>query len=655
MPNEDALRRAVAKPILASVFAASSETLALNALAEADIAADAAWDAVKTPEELAARQREMHARFVAALGGFPARTPLRAQVTGVIPNLGTAPRNYRIEKVVFQSQPGFYVTANVYVPEGGGDAPRAAILVPLGHTDNGKCGHSYQRMGMLGAAAGFVTMLYDPVDQGERVQSPDLLSPKGHNHSGALACRLGWCFARIRVWDAMRALDYLAGRPDVDGDRLCVAGISGGGTLTSLVMALDDRVKAAAPACYLSTLHDVFEHRFPSDAEQEHYGQLAFGLNHLGYLLLRAPMPVLVSCMTDDFFPYRGTMSTFAHAQALAKRLGWGERFAYVRATGPHSWPEGSKLASIDWFRHWARGDGNELPASFDGYRHHNVGYLFDNAYSYRQKPIDGFQADEALHATPGGTVLKLPGARTTADLFREELARLGRARAGRRPTPDAVARLAGIRRTGRPSSRCVVLESERVADMRVERLSFFTEDGAQLPATLLLPAAAKGAPRLVCSEEPRASRVPAALKSLSDGHAVLLPDLCGWGEIGTFRRKFFDQAVPDETLAMTWYPVGRSLVGIRAENLLDCAAYLKARFGAAPVLESGGRAVIPARHARFVAPELFDCARAESRLPSSWSDEVRANAKANFADAVHGALALYDWTDLEPVPEPRP
>ena len=126
----------------------------------------------------------------------------------------------------------------------------------------------------------------------------------------------------------------------------------------------------------------------------------------------------------------------------------------------------------------------------------------------------------------------------------------------------------------------------------------------------------------------------------------MLLPDLCGWGEIGRFARKFSAQAVPDETLAMTWYPLGRSLVGIRAENIIDCAAALAARFST-PRLVACGRAVIPAVHARFVAPAAVSGAVEMFDKPPAWTEEVRSGAKANFADSVHGALAVYDWPQL--------
>ena len=653
----DPLEAAVARPVLPSALAGSSELLAMSALAEADIAADEAWRKVKTPEEMSARQRTMRASFLAALGGLPARTPLQTRTSGTI----LLDDGIRIEKVLFASQSNFWVTGNVYVPraDAGFRKPYPALLVPCGHTDNGKAAVGYQYAGIAGARAGFLTLVYDPVDQGERVVSPDRVSWRGHNWGGALADRLGWSFARIRVWDAMRALDYLQERPDVDKEKLCVYGISGGGTVTSLVMSLDDRVKAAAPACYLSTIHDTFESRFPSDAEQEHFGQLTFGLNHLGYLLLRAPSPVLVCCTLGDIFPYRGMVATYAAAQDVVGRFGWSDRFALIRGTCGHYWTEGSRQASLDWFRRWVKGERDALRADFDSYRAENVGLnLGGKDYGFVQKQIATFREERELDATPEGRTCSLPGARTVHDLLKDELTRLqssaqkrspplGEAASRRFITAETVARLAGIRLTGRPVAQANVLGTEKLSGMTLERLSFFSSDGAQFPAVLIIPIRVSAPPTVICGDGPRAARLAQARRRLAEGSPVLLPDLCGWGEIGRFARKFSAQAVPDETLAMTWYPLGRSLVGIRAENLIDCANMLNARFGVPPRLVACGRAVIPAVHARFVAPAAFTDAVEMHDKPPAWADEIRTGAKANFADSVHGALAVYDWPAL--------
>ena len=84
----------------------------------------------------------------------------------------------------------------------------------------------------------------------------------------------------------MRAIDYVLSRPEVDASRLGYMGQSGGGTMTALMEAADDRIKAAAPSCFLTSLRNLCAYMGPQDGEQNIYGQLAFGLNHAGYVLL---------------------------------------------------------------------------------------------------------------------------------------------------------------------------------------------------------------------------------------------------------------------------------------------------------------------------------------------------------------------------------
>ena len=89
----------------------------------------------------------------------------------------------------------------------------------------------------------------------------------------------------------MRSLDYLASRPEIDPTRLGCTGCSGGGTLTSYLMALDERIVAAAPSCYLTSLERLFATIGPQDAEQNITGQVAFGMEHADYCAAALPAP----------------------------------------------------------------------------------------------------------------------------------------------------------------------------------------------------------------------------------------------------------------------------------------------------------------------------------------------------------------------------
>lgn len=373
-------------------------------LEAADRAADAAWDAVPDLPSLLARREALRERLRAAIGGFPQRTPLHAKVTARVPRDG-----YCIEKVLFESLPGFHVPALVFVPDPARfPAPYPAVLVSCGHSSVGKAEPDYQRACVMGAREGFLMMIYDPIDQGERAMSTDGLCCDGHNQIGAKAHGVGLSMARFRVWDGMRALDYLQSRPDVRADRLGLMGNSGAGTMTALIAALDPRVRAASPSCYITTIRDVVRTSGPQDAEQCVFGQLRDGINHAS-LVLMADAAVRLQFSTEDFFPIEGALSTFDVVRRTAERCGVGARYSATVSLGPHGWKESSRRSSLDWMRQWLM---DEPPNG-----------RTDSDYAAVQAAFDPSEADFGLppdeaNATPSGSVLAWPGERTASDVL---------------------------------------------------------------------------------------------------------------------------------------------------------------------------------------------------------------------------------------------
>src|ERR1017187_6374017 len=146
-----------------------SEMLKSYLLDQARIHFDArrkAIAAIKTPADVERRQKELRAFFLASLGDLPERTPLNPHVVGALKRDG-----YRVEKVIFESRPRHHVTGNLYLPEGAGPFP--GVLLPCGHSDNGKAHESYQRISILLARNGMAVLCYDPIGQGERFQLLD--------------------------------------------------------------------------------------------------------------------------------------------------------------------------------------------------------------------------------------------------------------------------------------------------------------------------------------------------------------------------------------------------------------------------------------------------------------------------------------------------
>ena len=215
--------------------------------------------------------------------------------------------SFTIEKVIYESLPGFYITADVYRPNQPGRYP--AVLLQSGHTQEGK--PENQRLAANLAMKGFVVLCFDPVGQGERVQtySPELDAPLSgwsvpeHIEMGAQAQLIGEGLSRYFIWDAERSIDYLVSRRDVDGSRIGAAGCSGGGALTTFVGGLDPRLKVVIPACYPSSFRLLFS-TFGPDAEMIFPKFLASGLDTADFVELSAPTPWLIQATERDQFHF---------------------------------------------------------------------------------------------------------------------------------------------------------------------------------------------------------------------------------------------------------------------------------------------------------------------------------------------------------------
>jgi cephalosporin-C deacetylase-like acetyl esterase len=594
--------------------------------------------ALKTPADVEQRQKQLHHKFLQALGDFPDQTPLNATVTGKEQRDG-----YRIEKVIYESRPNHHVTAILYLPEG--KPPFPGVLVPCGHSANGKAAETYQRISILLAKNGLAALCYDPIGQGERSQ---LLAASGkpaiagstseHTMVGVGALLVGRNTASYRIWDGIRSLDYLASRPEIDPQRLGCTGNSGGGTLTAYLMALEPRIVAAAPSCYLTSLERLFETIGPQDAEQNITGQVAFGIEHADYVTLRAPRPTLICVGTRDYFDIHGAWTSFREAKGIYGILGHGERVDLFEYNDTHGFSKPRREAALRWMRRWLLNQ-NDAPT----------------------EPDFPIAADADIQCTRTGQVLEDFKGVSAFDLNALREKELARLRRRDRPSGEALARtvrqllaLPGRIAPARPSSAGELKRDGYV----IRQLSFDTEPGICVAGLLFVPEKpARDVPLVVYlhGEGKSADAAPqgAIAKLVQAGQRVLALDLRGQGETAPAPAKGPNYFGVDQKEAFLALHLNRPLLGQRVYDLLAVLEGMPDLAGDGVHLVGVGSAGPIALHAAVVDGRIRQLSLRESVI--SWSAVVRTPISINqLTNVVPRALEHYDLPDLAAALAPR-
>ncbi|MBQ6598949.1 MAG: acetylxylan esterase [Lentisphaeria bacterium] len=361
---------------------------------------------LKTREDAEKFVAETRAR-VRTCFPFPAeKCPLNAKVTGT-----TDYPEFTMEKIMFHSRENYTVTANFFLPKKReGKVP--AVLFVCGHAGEGKGSATYQTAMRGLAMRGFAVLAIDPVGQGERHQFLDVpgFSKSApcteHNILGKQMLLNGDWFGAWRTYDAVRGLDYLLTRPEIDPARVGVHGNSGGGTLTTWVSAVDDRFFAAAPSCFVTTwVHDI-ENELPSDIEQCPPNAMKYGLEISDFLIASAPRPYLLLGQKNDFFDPRGIAEVRDELKGLYKLLGCDDRIELCIGPTNHGLSVTLREAAYDFF---CRRAGIANPAKEEG-------------------KIATPELAET-YAAPDGEVFNMPDERRAHDLIVEKTAALKAAR----------------------------------------------------------------------------------------------------------------------------------------------------------------------------------------------------------------------------------
>ncbi|GAB5405645.1 MAG: acetylxylan esterase [Aureliella sp.] len=323
---------------------ARADAIALTEAAATRTLGRAEWE-----ESLAVR-RELWLDML-GLNPLPQRSELDATITGTLER-----DDYVVEKIHFQSLPGAYVIGNLYRPAKI-DGPLPAVLYLCGHT-KGKVNEPYQANPRWFAQHGYVALVLDPIQLGES---------QGLHHGTFRENRWDWHSrgytpAGTEVWNAMRALDYLETRQDVDSARMGVTGLSGGGVISWCLGAADTRVKVVVPVCQTGSIRQVVE-----DRSTDGHCDCAFWVNYYRWdwpdlASLIAPRPFLIASGSKDvLWRPSGYRVTAREVRKQYYQLGANEKFELVEDATPHGYTPKLRKAIFEWFNKHLKGDNEPV------------------------------------------------------------------------------------------------------------------------------------------------------------------------------------------------------------------------------------------------------------------------------------------------------
>ena len=319
-----------------------------------------------TVEDVARRRQYVREHILQAIGGLPERTPLNPRTIATMERQG-----YRIEKIIFESQPNFFVTANLYLPASGKAAIPRRVCIHWGMSWVERRIRPGSRCSQLWLAKATWRLLGIPWDKASACRST-ILTCLGRS-CGALQpstrSRASNAFSRDSTSPGTRSgtqcgrwIICCRARKLILNAWSCT-GNSGGGTHTAYLSALDDRIKVAAPSCYITSWHWMLKTLGPQDAEQVFPGWLADGLDYPDFLYAVAPKPYLVLSAIRDFFPIDGARESFAEAKGVYTALGQPDKLKMFEADDGHGYSHPRRLAAYEWFARWTH-SGDEAPSA---------------------------------------------------------------------------------------------------------------------------------------------------------------------------------------------------------------------------------------------------------------------------------------------------
>lgn len=593
---------------------------------------------IKTRAGWQERQQWIRQKLQEIVGPFPAKTPLNARLVGTVQKEG-----YRIEHIVFESQPRFFVTASLYIPASLKKRTKApAIIYCSGHAGEGYRSKVYQHVIGNLVQKGFVVFAFDPVGQGERLEYFDPETGRStvggptleHSYPGSQAFISGASQARHMIWDGIRAVDYLLTRKEIDPDRIGITGRSGGGTQSAYIAAFDERIQAAAPECYITNFTRLLQSIGPQDAEQNFPGGISSGIDHGDLLIVRAPKPALMITTTRDMFSIQGARETADEVSRIYEALGNRSDFGMVEDDAAHASTQKNREAMYAFFQ-----------------RH------LDNTGSSADEEVTPPTAAE-LRVTETGQVSSSLGGETIFSLNAAEtvqkFSRMATARSQaehEQSTVEKAIRISGYREPQQTSEAVFTGRIQRNG-YAIEKYFIPGEGNYIIPYLLLKPHHPNGTTILYLHPDGKSTHANAGgdIESLiTKGFAVLAPDLVGTGETGT--GDFEGDAYIGGVSHNIWYSsilVGRSIAGVQASDVKRLVSVIKEKSPDERIFAIALKEMTPALlHAATFVPEIERVALLEPLISYKSLAENRIYHSGFIPTAVAGSIGNYDLPDL--------
>jgi cephalosporin-C deacetylase-like acetyl esterase len=601
--------------------------------------------AIETEEQAVARRDEVRRRIVKLVGGIPATSgPVNAKSFDSIKEDG-----FRIENIAYESCPNYWVTANVYVPDGKGPFP--ALIVAPGHGAGKASQYSWAANF---ARAGMLVLSIDPMGQGERMQHWDdelgrskLEGSGDHEHANQTALLIGHHIARYWFADGIRGVDYLIARPDVIAEKIGTFGCSGGGTAAAYLAAMEPRVRVAAAASYITSFTELLPGNGPQDAEQTLSGFIAEGLDFADWVELAAPRPFAIVAFEKDFFPIDGAKWTFTEAQRIYSLYGMEKNLRLIHGQGGHC---------------------NLGPVTDQV-----MGFLMSNLFPGERIDVKKFQQlrpanPDRLTVTPTGQVSTALNSLTVEAIARRDAAKLlanaqvivdqGSLTQLQSKIRADVRRLAGVSADEKQLPKVTLSPLKQADGYRTESVTIESEPGIVLHAVLGSPATGGNHPAIVWMDPTPVeaiSRSPEFIRLVKEGNVIVAfhpRDVLGEPQSGP-EQLALGHYMPELLRAVV---VGKTIVGMRVDDVIRVVNWICGRDAVDRtqiVLYGRGGVAMAALHAAAIDERIGRVILENSLL--SYRTALEAGLHKNLSEAiVPGVLTRYDTPQLMQVVFPR-